>query len=371
MAMTIKVRERSGRPFDFFDLQFFAQERTEPATPKKRQKTRSEGRVCASRDLTASAEILTGLIGLLMLGSYSLNTLTAFLKRMIYTMGDEVLLRDGWFYFVRDDAVKSYFFSWLSLGLLIAVFTAAVIILQVGWHISGEPFKFNFDRLNPVTGMKKIISMRSMVELLKGLLKASVFAFVIYVALRDRMPEALKAMQLSTGQGAVMFWNMLWDLSMRLAVMLLIMALMDYLYQKWDFEKSIRMSRQEIKEEFRQMEGDPQIKSKIRQKQREMAKKRMMGSVPKADVVITNPTTIAVALSYDRDVMSAPQVVAKGRGAVARKIREIAMAHNVPVIENKPLAWALYEAVEIGDEISEELYRGVAEILAMVYRLKT
>jgi flagellar biosynthetic protein FlhB len=130
------------------------------------------------------------------------------------------------------------------------------------------------------------------------------------------------------------------------------------------------MSKQEVKEEFKQTEGDPQIKSKIRQKQRELAKKRMMASVPKADVVITNPTTLAVALMYDRGVMAAPQIVAKGKGVIARKIREIAEEHGVPIIENKPLAWALYETSEIGDEVPENLYRGVAEILAMVYKLK-
>ena len=157
---------------------------------------------------------------------------------------------------------------------------------------------------------------------------------------------------------------------MRLAIMLFVIGMVDYGYQKWEFEKSIKMSKQEIKEEFKQMEGDPQIKSKIRQKQRELAKKRMMASVPKADVVITNPTTLAVALMYDREIMAAPQVVAKGRGVIARKIRELAEEHGVPIVENKPLAWALYESSEIGDEVPEKLYRGVAEILAMVYKLK-
>ena len=157
---------------------------------------------------------------------------------------------------------------------------------------------------------------------------------------------------------------------MRLAVMLFIIGLLDYAYQKWDFEKSIKMSKQEVKEEVKQTEGDPLIKSKIRQKQRELARKRMMASVPKADVVITNPTTLAVALMYDSEVMAAPQVVAKGKGLIARKIRELAEEHGVAIIENRPLAWALYESTEIGDEVPEKLYRGVAEILAMVYRLK-
>ncbi len=376
------MRSPGGSPFStevqtlpmpirpFFDIQFFAQERTESATPKKRQKVRSEGKVCKSRDLTAAVEILTGLLGLLALGPSVADGLLSYLRRTIAFMGDKTLLRDGWFYNLTDAAIRSYFGSWLMLGFIIAVLVAAVTIKQVGWVVSFEPFKPNFGRLNPFTGMAKIISLRSLVELLKGLLKASVFAIVIYIALRDKLPTAVRALQIPVEQGAILLWDLLWDLSMRLAVMLLVMALADYLYQKWDFEKSIRMSKQEIKEEYRQMEGDPQIKSKIRQKQRELAKKRMMSSVPKADVVITNPTTLAIALEYDREVMSAPQITAKGKGVIARRIREIAEEHGVPVVENRPLARALYEGVEIGDEVPENLYRGVAEILAMVYRLK-
>jgi flagellar biosynthetic protein FlhB len=320
--------------------------------------------------LTAAVEILAGLLGLWILGERIVGGLIDYLRDTIAFIGDAALLQAGWFYWLEDAAVWTYFGSWLLLGLIIAVFVVGVTIKQVGWVISFEPFKLDFGRLNPISGMKKILSMRSLVELFKGLLKASLFCVVIYVALRNKLPTAVHAMQFPMEQGALHLWDLLWDLSMRLAVMLLVMAIVDYLYQKWEFEKSIRMSKQEIKEEYRQMEGDPQIKNKIRQKQRELAKKRMMSSVPKADVVITNPTTLAIALIYDRDVMAAPQVVAKGKGLVARRIREIAEEHQVPVVENKPLAWALYEAVEIGDEVPENLYRGVAEILAMVYKLK-
>ena len=153
--------------------------------------------------------------------------------------------------------------------------------------------------------------------------------------------------------------------------MLLVMAFADYAYQKWDFEKSIRMSKKEIKDEYKQMEGDPQIKQKIRQKQREMAKQRMMADVPKSDVVITNPTHIAVALQYDRKIMQAPVVIAKGGDFLARQIREIAHANLIPVIENKPLAWMLYENVDVGEEIPEDMYKAVAEVLAFVYKLKS
>ncbi|MDR1048900.1 MAG: EscU/YscU/HrcU family type III secretion system export apparatus switch protein, partial [Synergistaceae bacterium] len=285
-------------------------------------------------------------------------------------LGEKTRAQAGWQYRLGISSMWTYFGSWLFLGFVIVVIVVAVTIYQVGWVISFQPFKFNLSRMNPIAGMKKIISMRSLVELLKGFVKASLFAFVIYVALRDKLPTVVRAMQFPMEEGLLTLWDMLWDLSMRLAMMFLVIGLIDYGYQKWDFEKSIRMSKQEIKDEYRQMEGDPHVKRKIRQKQRELAQKRMMTSVPKADVVITNPTTLAIALLYDRQVMAAPQVVAKGRGFIAVKIREIAEENGVPVMENRPLAWALYEAVEVGDEVPENLYRGVAEILAMVYKLR-
>ena len=353
-----------------FELQFFGEERTEEATPHKREKVREEGRVCVSKDLNAAAGIITALLGLAMLGALTWRTLTGLIKFMMRSIGDKSILQEGWIAFVSWEAVKRYFAAWLPLGGLVVLFSTCTVIAQVGFAMTGEPFGPHFDRLNPFTGMKKIISMRSCVELLKGLLKASIFAVMIYTAIRNYLPISAKTMQMSLNIGAGKFWDMLWSLAMRLALMLLVMAFADYFYQKWDFEKSIKMSKKEVKDEYKQMEGDPQVKQKIRQKQREMARQRMMADVPKSDVVITNPTHIAVALQYDRSVMSAPVVIAKGGDYLAKRIREIAEANLIPVIENKPLAWALYEHADIGEEIPEDLYKGVAEVLAFVYKLK-
>ncbi len=353
-----------------FRLQFFAEERTEEATPHKREKVREEGRVCMSKDLNAAVAIITALLGMAMLGAAMWRTLSGLIVYMIRAIGDQAVLQDGWFAFVSWEAVKRYFATWLPLGGIVVLFSTCTVIAQVGFAMTGEPFGPKFDRLNPFTGMKKIISMRSVVELLKGLLKASIFAVMIYTAIRNYLPVSSKTMQMPLDVGSLEFWNMLWKLAMRLALMLLVMAAADYWYQKWDFEKSIRMSKKEVKDEYKQMEGDPQIKQKIRQKQREMARQRMMSDVPKADVVITNPTHVAVALQYDRGVMGAPQVIAKGGDYLAKRIREIAEANLIPVIENRPLAWALYLNVEVGEEIPEDLYKGVAEVLAFVYKLK-
>ena len=352
-----------------FNLQFFAEERTEEATPHKREKVREEGRVCVSKDLNAAVGIITALLGIAMLGAVMWRTLSGLIVFMFRSLGDGRILREGWLAFVSWEAMKRYFATWLPLGGLVVLFSTCTVIAQVGFAMSGEPFGPKFDRLNPFTGMKKIISMRSIVELLKGLLKASIFAVMIYNAIKNYLPISSKTMQMPLVVGAGEFWDMLWTLAMRLALMLLVMAFADYAYQKWDFENSIKMSKKEVKDEYKQMEGDPQVKQKIRQKQREMAKNRMMADVPKADVVITNPTHIAVALVYDRSVMGAPQVIAKGADFTAKRIRDIAEANLIPVIENKPLAWALYE-VELGEEIPEDLYKGVAEVLAFVYKLK-
>ena len=162
----------------------------------------------------------------------------------------------------------------------------------------------------------------------------------------------------------------IWALSLKMALMLFVLGLFDYLYQRWEFERSIRMSKQEIKEEYKQMEGDPLVKRRIRQRQRELARKRMMSEVPKADVVITNPTHLALALQYDREIMEAPLLLAKGEGYIARKIREVAEEHKIPIVQNPPLAQALYREVEVGGEVPEAFYRAVAEVLAFVYRLK-
>ena len=353
-----------------FDLQLFGEEKTEPATPRRREKAREEGQVCQSRDLNAVVEILVGLIVISLYAGYAINGLLEWIKEVISYLSSNVLRDEGWMSWPFESAVWNYFAAWLPIGVIAVLASVAVIIRQVGWKISFKPFVLKLDRLNPVKGLKKIISLRSLVELIKGLFKASIFAWIIYIALKDKLPEAVNTIRISFESGAAVLGDQLWWLSMRLALILLIVAIADYTYQKWDFEKKLKMSRHEIKEEHKQTEGDPQIKSKIRQRQREMAKRRMMASVPKSDVVITNPTTLAIALRYDRKLMQAPIVLAKGKGLIARKIRDLAIEHGIPVLERRPLVWALYDNVEIGDEIPAEFYKAVAEVLAFVYRLK-
>ncbi len=353
-----------------FDLQFFSEERTEPATPRKRRKEREEGRVAKSQDLGAATIIMTGLLGLLVFGPFLFSRVMAFTTDIIALMGGESIHRAGWLYMIRNDTVITMLAPWLPIGLAAAISALIVTVSQVGFVVTPKPLTPKMDRLNPISGLKKVLSLRSLVELVKGLMKAALLGFVIYYSLRNETPELVSAIRFPLEAGVSrLLWKLL-TLSFRLAFLLLVLGIFDYVYQRWEFERSIKMSKQEIKEEYKQMEGDPQIKSKIRQKQRELARSRMMSSVPKADVVITNPVRLAVALKYDREAMEAPVVTAKGSGHLARKIRKIAEESGVPVVENRPLARSLYEIMEIGEEVPEEFYMAVAEVLAFVYSLR-
>ncbi len=250
----------------------------------------------------------------------------------------------------------------LALGL-------ASGIGQVGFAITPEALAPQWNRLNPATGLKRLLSMRGTVEALKGLLKMGLVGGVCYATLRGGIEsgDLLRTMHEPLTQVISVVGGLIWALGLRVSVILMILAVADYSYQKYEFEKSLKMSLTEIKQEAKQSDGDPHIKAKIRRLQREMSKKRMMQDVPKADVVITNPTHFAIALTYDGGV-SAPKVVAKGQDEVAARIREIARENKVPLVENKPLARTLYRSVDIGREIPADLFEAVAQVLAFVYR---
>jgi flagellar biosynthetic protein FlhB len=254
--------------------------------------------------------------------------------------------------------------------LISALVAVSANYLQVGFLFSIKPLIPKFNKLNPIEGFKNIFSKNAFVEFLKSAFKIAVVAYVIYSYLKKNfilIPELLAMDMMAT---AHFIGNTIVNTGIRVAVVLLVIAIFDYGYQFWEFEKNLRMSKQEIKEEYKMTEGNPQIKSKIREKQRQMSLRRMMTEVPKADVVITNPTHFAIAVKYDAGKADAPLVLAKGKDLIAQKIKEIAKDNNVPIVENKPLAQALYKTVEIGDMVPAELYKAVAEVLAFVYSLK-
>ena len=253
--------------------------------------------------------------------------------------------------------------SYEEIGGVVATF------LQTKMLVSGESLRPKFSRINPLEGIKRLFSLRSVVEALKGLLKILILLFLIYRFLAGVVDVFPKLMFTDLTSGCAYLLDLAFQMAMQIALAYVVLAAADFFYQWWDYERQIKMSKQEIKEEFKQMEGDPQVKGKIKQLQRQMAQSRMMQKVPGADVVIRNPTHFAVALRYKPDQDTAPLVLAKGQDAVALRIVKVAEEAQVAVVENVPLARALYATTEIGQEIPPELYNAVAEVLVYLYRL--
>ncbi|AYV66027.1 MULTISPECIES: flagellar biosynthesis protein FlhB [Niallia] len=351
------------------DLQFFAGEKTEKATPKKRQDTRKKGQVAKSQDVNTALVLLVVFGVLSFTGEYLLDGL---LSLFTFTFSDFMGIN------LSINSIQGLFLDILKevalllSPILIAALAGGLIAnyMQVGVLFSPEAIKFKLEKINPISGFKRLFSLRSIVELLKSLLKITVIGIVVFSVLWGKMNEILILSHKSIGSIAVTIAKLTVQMGLYASIALLVIALMDYMYQRYDYEKNIRMSKQDIKDEYKNMEGDPLIKSKIKQKQREMAMHRMMQDVPTADVVITNPTHYAICLKYDEDKYDAPYVVAKGVDFVAQKIKLVAKENNVVMVENRPLARAMYSQVEIGDLVPEEFYKAVAEILAFVYQTR-
>ena len=353
------------------DLQLFAEggEKTEKATPRRRQESRRKGQVFRSADLNSAVVLLVGFAVLHFATPYMLAGIQDFFAR--YLSGTALTnLTAAEFQHMLMDAV------WLSvrvsLPLIGAVAVAGLLInlLQVGFVFAGDPLMIKPERLNPVEGFKRIFSIRALVELVKALAKVGLTGWVVFTVLKKNFGVFPRFADMEPVGIAMTLGDIIFEMAMKIGVVLLVVGLLDYLYQWWEHEKSLRMSKEELKQEYKQTEGDPQIRSKQRQRQREMAMRRMMAEVPKADVVITNPTHFAVALKYESERMNAPVVTAKGQDFIALRIKELATEHGVALVENPFLARSIYYSTDIGEEIPETLYQAVAEVLAFVYRQK-
>ncbi|WP_163101520.1 flagellar biosynthesis protein FlhB [Peribacillus alkalitolerans] len=351
------------------NLQFFAGEKTEKATPKKRQDARKKGQVAKSQDVNTAIVLLAVFFLLLMTGGHMLDLVLGIYKVSF----QEFMLMD-----LTEANIQSIFVQVTEKAalFLLPIMGIAMVAglasnyMQVGILFSTEAIQFKLSKLNPISGFKRIVSVRALVELLKSILKISFVGFIAFSVVWSRMDEILILSQKSVGASLITLGDITIKVGLYSSGALLFLSLMDYLYQKYDFEKSIRMSKQDIKDEYKNIEGDPLIKSKIKQKQREMAMQRMMQEVPKADVVITNPTHYAIAIKYDEKQADAPIVVAKGVDYVAQKIKFVAKENDVVMVENRPLARALYDQTDIGQAIPEEFFKAIAEILAFVYKTK-
>lgn len=340
-------------------------ERTEPATPKKREEARKKGQVPHGGDLPATLILGMGLLLLYMVGPSSLKGMA---RLMAWILGNlEALRIDA----TLSTAVLGQFctiFAPFAIGVVVAAVSGNV--LQKGFLLTAEPLVPQLSRLNPIEGFKRLFSLNALVEFVKSTLKVLIVAAVGYIVIKAQLSRCPELVSLSIYDLFVHLGKTSFGLLMKVTLAFAAVAFLDVLYQRWDYERKLRMSRQEVKDEWKQREGDPQIKARIRALQRQFARQRMMQRVKEADVVITNPVRLAVALKYVRGKMAAPVVVAKGRGWIASRIRELALEAGVPVVRNRPLAEVLFKSVEIGQMIPVELYRAVAEILAYVYRLK-
>jgi flagellar biosynthesis protein FlhB len=351
-----------------WNLQQFAGDKTEKATPRKRQEVRKKGQVVKSQDLHSAIVLLLALCALKLFGSMLFAHMESWLQESLTTDLNSNITQLN---------LQHLFVHWLFnfavavLPILSILFVGSVIVsmVQVKGMFRIQSLLPDFKRINPLAGMKRFVSLRSGEELLKACLKVAIVALVTYFSLHNEMTFIHEWADISPLEMVFVIGNDTFQIGIKIALILLVLGIFDYFYQKYEFEKSIRMSKQEIKEEFKQIEGNPVIKRKIRERQRQMAMRRMMADVPKADVVITNPTHFAVALQYESG-MSAPIVVAKGIDSIALKIREIARDADVPIVENRPLARLLYHTVEIEEEIPADMFQAVAEVLAYVYRLK-
>jgi len=343
--------------------------KTESATPKRRSEERDKGNVPKSREFPAVA-VMLGVFGVLYLTSgHMMGGLTSVFRDFLTASASRVNTVDGVHTLLNDLFARGGIILLPTFAGTV-FFAAASNIAQTGFLFTTEPLRPNFEKLNPVAGVKKLFSSQSLVELVKAVIKFALVGFIAWRVIRREVPFLPEIIEKTPEEIIFYLLRIGSSILLQCGLLLLLLAAGDYAFQWWSFEKSIRMTKEEIKEEYRQQEGDPAVKSRIRSIQREKARRRIMQEVPKADVVITNPTHFAVALQYERGSSDAPKVLVKGSDLMALRIREIAEESGVPVVERPPLARALYHDVDEGQEIPYELYQAVAEVLAYVYRLR-
>ena len=351
-----------------FDLQLFAgDDKTEEPTAKKRADAKKKGQVGRSTDMNAAFVLLMGFFIIKLLWENIYQKIAAYTTYVFSHLNQPIDTEN----IIRIFIGIIELLAQTALPVMIAILAIglAVNFFQVGLNFNTEAIGFKLDKLNPINGFGRIFSKRSLMELVKSLMKIAIIGFFLYDFLIDHLMEMPQFIYFDLPTSLAQISDIIFKMAFEVIGVIMIVGFMDYAYQKWQTTQDLKMSKQEVKDEMKQSEGDPQIKGKIKQKQRQMAMSRMMQEVPKADVIVTNPTHFAVALKYEKG-MVAPQIVAKGQDLVARRIKEIANENRVPIVENKPLARALYASTQVGDMVPAELYQAVAEVLAYVYRLK-
>ncbi len=344
-------------------------EKTEAPTPRRKQEARSDGNVARSTDLTAAVMLLAAVVALNFLGTRMIQALGHTTRTLL---NSEHLPNPTRVEGIGESVYYSAYMFAIALGPVVLAIAAIGLLAslgQVGFLLTLKPLEPNFGKLSPLKGVANLFSMRAAMRLIMSVLKVILIAGVaIWFVIKD-MPRILHIAEMTAPQAFAASGTVVYGLALKLAILLLVMAIIDYAFQRWQHEQDLMMSKQDVKEEMKRMEGDPMVKQRRTRVARQLAMQRIAQAVPKADVIVTNPTHFSIALQYDTDTMRAPKVIAKGADFMAMRIRQIALTHGIPLVERKPLAQALYRGVEIGEEVPPEHYAAVAEILAYVYRL--
>lgn len=344
-------------------------EKTEEATPKKKKDAKDKGQVVKSKELTSAIVLVSITITILVVSNFVVDKLKETLILYLQYYPNFVLNNQSFKGILINSFIR-IMMVFLPIALPIMIIGVVANVAQTGKVLTTEPLKPKLEKLNPISGFKRMFSMKALVDLIKNLIIVSIVGYVGYSFVKDHYYSIINYSSFKVDAIIIEVSSLIINIFSKVSMVLIAIGIIDYVYQRFQFNKDLKMTKQEVKEEFKQQEGDPQIKSKIRQKQRDMAMKRMMQAVPDATVVITNPTHIAIAVKYDEKSGKAPIVVAKGSDNIAIKIKEIAIENKVPIIENKPLARLMFSKVELDEEVPYDMYQAVAEILVLVMNLK-
>ncbi|MCK4967159.1 flagellar biosynthesis protein FlhB [bacterium] len=346
------------------------QERTETATPKRREEARKKGQVPKSIEINTAILLFVTFLFLNLYGGYFIDKCLYYGRVMFENIGTIYLSTENISGYVSLVLTKTA----ILIAPIVSIMVGVGLLInfgQVGVYFTHEPMMPKWNKINPLAGFKRVFaSKKALVELVKGITKIVVVGYIGYSTVRGVIQDYVILLDKDVYSIFAFIADASFTVGLKISIALLLLSLFDFMFQRYDHEQNIKMTKHEVREELKQMEGDPLIKARVKSIQREMARQRMMGNVPEADVVITNPTKLAIALKYDPKEMSAPTIVAKGARLIAEKIKKMAREYNIPVVENKPLAQALYKSCEVGDEVPEQLFQAVAEILAYIYRLK-
>ena len=347
----------------------YKDDKTEKATPKKREKARSEGNVAQSQEVGTVAILTCGVLGIYVFGS----SIVSYLMQTMHHFFRESAVADvnpAWMSYTLSHLISGTLVTLAPFLILLIITTFAVSYLQIGFLLTAKSLKPKLSTIKPSLKKLNFFSKDKLITLAISIGKLTVIGLVTYLTVKKELASFLPLMDQTIGQLWLFICKLAFKIVIKACMIMVILAIIDYIYKRWKYEDDMKMTKQEVKDERRMQEGDPEVRGRIRSKQRQFAMQRMMADVPHADVIITNPTTYAVAVKYNPEEMAAPKVMAKGARLVADRIKEVARMHDIPIIENKPLAQALFKVVEVGYFIPLTFYKAVAEILAHVYRLK-